>query len=194
MANERSGRTRQIIQSFEAKALKRRRWDYRLADNLTFIFGSISFLFLNAAFATVWILINEGVIGELSAFDPYPFVMLTTILSLEAIFLTIAVLISQIRQNQTTTLRSELQLQVSLITEKELTKLLKLVRMVLRKQGVDVANDTELEEMIGDIDASYIERKLEEEIIPSKPSLTEKLVEPFTKIETKAGHSNQDAS
>ena len=92
----------------------------------------------------------------------------------------IIVLMSQIRQNQTSTLRSELQLQVSLITEKELTKVLKLIRLILRKQGVEVKNDLELEEMIDEIDASYIERKLEQEIAPEKTNIVEKLSENLT--------------
>lgn len=111
---------------------------------------------------------------------PGDYVLLASILTVEAIFLMIIILMSQIRQNQTSTLRSELQLQVSLITEKELTKVLKLMRMVLRKQGVEVKNDLELEEMIDEMDASYIERQLEEEIMPSKETIVKKIAEQVT--------------
>lgn len=163
-------RTRTIIRSFEAQALKKRGWEFRLADSLTSFFGSFIFILLNFIFMiAAWFVIWPG-----------DYVLLASILTVEAIFLMIIILMSQIRQNQTSTLRSELQLQVSLITEKELTKVLKLMRMVLRKQGVEVKNDLELEEMIDEMDASYIERQLEEEIMPSKETIVKKIAEQVT--------------
>lgn len=168
-------RTRRIIRSFESQALKRRRWEFKLADTLTSFFGSIPFVLINAFYITAMLLINTGQIPSIAIFDPFPFVFLATTLTIEAIFLMIIILMSQIRQNQTSTLRSELQLQVSLISEKELTKVLKLIRMVLRKQGVEIKNDMELEAMIDEIDASYIERQLEHDILPENRSLVEKI-------------------
>src|SRR5512139_4058350 len=108
-------RTRNIIQSFEAQSLKKRRWEFRLADALTSFFGSFIFVLVNLIFMILaWFVIWPG-----------DYVLLASILSVESIFLMVIILMSQIRQNQTSTLRSELQLQVSLITEKELTKTLK---------------------------------------------------------------------
>lgn len=164
--NENHHSPRRIIQSFEAKALKRRHWEFKLADALTSFLGGIIFLSMHVSLVAAWFLFDLG-----------DHVLLASILGIESIFLMIIVLMSQIRQNQTSTLRSELQLQVSLITEKELTKVLKLMRLILRKQGVEVKNDMELEEMIDEIDASYIERKLEDEIIPKPKNIVEKLGE-----------------
>lgn len=176
-------RTRNIIQSFEAQSLKKRRWEFKLADGLTSFFGSILFVIINVIYITMMLLVNTGQIPSIQIFDPFPFVFLATTLTVEAIILMIIILMSQIRQNQTSTLRSELQLQVSLITEKELTKVLKLLRMILRKHGVEIKNDIELEEMIGEIDASYIERQLEHDILPEKKTIADKIVEPLTKME-----------
>lgn len=180
MAHEHS-RTRNIIESFEAKALKKRRWQFKFADSVTSFFGSIPFLSLNIVYIAIMLVINTGNFPGINIFDPFPFVFLATTLTIEALVLMIIVLMSQIRQNQTATLRSELELQIGLITEKELTKLLKLVRLMLRKQGVKVINDVELEEMIGEIDASYIARKLEEEILPNEPNIVEKIEEKLEK-------------
>ena len=166
-----------IIKSFEAKALKKRSFLIRIADTFTSFFGTIFFLVLNVILFIAWALINTNKIDGIQAFDKFPFPLLTTIVSLQAILLTIIVLMSQNRQNQTSTLRDELQLQVMLIAEKEITKVLKLTRMVLRKHGVDVKNDAELEEMIENIDESYIEKKLEQEINPLKPNIIEKIEE-----------------
>ena len=162
---------RRIIQSFEGKSLKKRSIMLRIAESLTTFFGTLTFLILNLIFFLGWLLINTGKIDRIPALDPFPFPLLTTIVSLEAIFLTIIVLMSQNRQNRTSTIRDELQLQVVLIAEKEITKTLKLMRLILKKQDIDIKNDMELEEMLKEIDASYIERKLEEEIIPNKPVL-----------------------
>jgi uncharacterized membrane protein len=161
-------RTRQIIKSFEAKALKKRPFSIKIADWLTSYFGSMSFLIINVTAFVLWILINTGRIPGLPIFDPYPHILLTTAVSLEAIVLAIIVLISQNRENQINTLREELQLQVELITEKEITKILQLLNELLKKKGVKIT-DTELEEMLKQVDTSYIERKLEEQLV-TKPS------------------------
>lgn len=104
-----------------------------------------------------------GVVPGIPVFDPYPYVLLITLVSLEAIVLSVIVLMSQNRQSQVATLRDELQLQVELITEKELSKALQLLTKILAKKGVKLS-DSELEEMLQAVDTSYIERKLEEQL------------------------------
>jgi len=156
-------RTRQIIRSFQAKAQRRRSPTNKLADWFTSYFGSIGFLLLNLIFFFIWILVNLGVVPGIPVFDPYPYVLLITLVSLEAIVLSVIVLMSQNRQSQVATLRDELQLQVELITEKELSKALQLLTKILAKKGVKLS-DSELEEMLQAVDTSYIERKLEEQL------------------------------
>lgn len=156
-------RTRQIIRSFEAKALRRRSPAAKIADLLTSYFGSVIFLILNLVIFTFWILVNMGKVPGIPIFDPYPYILLITFVSLEAIVLTTIVLMSQNRQSQIATLRDELQLQVELITEKELSKALQLLTKILAKKGVKLT-DAELEEMLQAVDTSYIERKLEEQL------------------------------
>lgn len=110
-----------------------------------------------------------GKVPGIPVFDPYPYVLLITFVSLEAIVLTAIVLMSQNRQSQVATLRDELQLQVELITEKEMSKVLNLLKKVLENQG-EKLSDTELEEMLQAVDTSYIERKLEEQLSGKKES------------------------
>lgn len=156
-------KTRYIIESFEAKALKKRPLTIKLADKLTTSFGSISFLIVNLIFFAVWILINTGKLPLVPIFDPFPFTFLTMTVSLEAIILSVVVLMSQNRQGQISSLRDELQLQVNLITEKEITKVLQLLKMILNKNEAEIS-DLELEDMLKEVDTSYIERKLEEQL------------------------------
>ena len=86
----------------------------RIADVIAEFSGSIPFLVLNAVFFAVWLIVN--VIPQI-AFDPYPFGLLTMIVSLEAIFLSIFVLVSQNRQSDKDRIRNELDYQVNLKAE-----------------------------------------------------------------------------
>lgn len=156
-------KSRFIIRSFEAKALKKRSFIAKLADFLTSYFGTVTFLLSNAVIYTVWILGNSGKIPGFPMIDPYPYSFMNSFVSIEAIILTVIVLMSQNRESQLNVLRQELGLQVQLISEKEITKILALLKEILaRERGAKT--DVELEEMTKEIDASYIERKLEEQL------------------------------
>lgn len=156
--------SRRVIKSMQAKADAKRKFSEKLADFLTKIFGSIPFLTLNAIWFTIWILINIGMIPGMQAFDPYPFGLLTTIVSLEAIMLAIFVLISQNRQNKVDDLREEVDLQVDIITEKEVTKMLQMLTIYLEKQKViSVKKDKELATMLKITSLEKIENSLEKE-------------------------------
>jgi len=155
-----------IIQSFEARELKKRSWSVRLADNLTSTFGSFSFLTINVLVFIFWILANTGNIPGITPFDQFPFPLMTTIVSLEAIILTLIVLMSQNRQSFISNLREEIDMQVNLMSEQEITKILQILVKIAKKQGIKL-NDKDLIEMLKGIEVSYIERKLEEQIATS---------------------------
>jgi len=173
--------SRHLIKSYEAKALKKRSFAVRFADDLTSLFGSIPFLILNGVIFFIWILINIGKIPGVPAFDPFPFSMLTTLVSLEAIILTLIVLMSQNRSSLISSLREEMGVQVDLIAEREITKVLKLLNELLKAKGIKL-KDEELEDMLKEIDASYLERKLEEELTVKPVNLVEKVSEPIKKV------------
>ena len=155
-----------IIQSFEARELKKRSWSVRLADNLTSTFGSFSFLTFNTIFFIFWMLANTGNIPTITPFDQFPFPLMTTIVSLEAIILTLIVLMSQNRQSFISNLREEIDMQVNLTSEREITKILQILVKIAEKQGIKL-NDKDLLEMLRGIEVSYIERKLEKQVVTS---------------------------
>jgi len=159
--------SRQIIRSFEAQALRKRPFVVKLADFLTSYFGTLSFLIGNVLLYAVWILGNSGKIPGFPVIDPYPYSFMNSFVSIEAIILSVIVLMSQNRENQRDVLRNELELQVELISEKEITKILQLLKLIAQKQGVKL-DDSEIEEMTKEIDAGYIERKLEKELEESE--------------------------
>lgn len=166
-------RTHFLIESFEAKALKKRPLGIKIADSLTLSFGSILFLIVNMLFFTGWILINTSKVPQIPVFDPFPFILLTMLVSLEAIILSIIVLMSQSRQSYITTLREELDMQVNLISEREITKVLRLLKLLLEEKGI-AFKDSELEEMVKETDISYIERRLAQQLTETGKTLIPK--------------------
>lgn len=161
-------RKRQVVKSFEAKMIQQRTAAEILADFITHIFGDLRFAILNFAWFLVWIFWNMDWIPGLTPFDPFPFGLLTMIVSLEAIFLSIFVLISQNRSAKTDKLRSEVDLQINLTSEQEITKVLSLLKMMMEKNGFDLSRDEDLPRMLKQIDTWEIERKLAKDLEESK--------------------------
>ncbi len=135
----------------------------RFADILIRVASSPAFLMLHLVWFGVWIGWNTGKLG-LTPFDPYPFGFLTLIVSLEAIFLSIFVLMAQNREAAIAELREELTLQVNLRMEAEVTKTLQLVAGLYTRLGHQVAHDDELKGMLQALDAAGLERELMEQI------------------------------
>ena len=152
------------IKSFKAKAnLKRNRVE-KIADWLTQKFGTVLFLGINAVWFTVWLVINFGLIPGLKPFDPFPFGLLTMIVSLEAIFLAIIVLISQNREEKISDLREESNLQIDIFMERELSKVLELIQLLLEKNEINVSEDKQLTRMLKPFDMNRVEKILEEQV------------------------------
>lgn len=94
----------------------------RVADGISWFSGSMPFLFLNAAIFGVWIFINSVDVG-IRFFDPYPFGLLTMAMSIEAIFLSCFVLISQNRQAEKDRVRADIEYEVNIKAELEVAHL-----------------------------------------------------------------------
>ena len=90
-----------------------------------------------------WIAFN--LLPDAAQFDPYPFTFLTLIVSLEAIFLSTFILISQNHETRITERRTHLDLQVNLLTEQENTKMLKLLERIAEKVGARTEDDPSLQ-------------------------------------------------
>lgn len=153
-----------IRRTLKARANEKSGLAERLADQMTLGFGSMAFLTINCIWFLVWMVINLGWIPAIPAFDPFPFGLLTMIVSLEAIILAIIVLISQNRAARIADLREEVALQVEEISEQEVTKILELLVQLLDRQGVDVATDKELQTMLRPTDTDRLTEALEKEV------------------------------
>jgi uncharacterized membrane protein len=135
----------------------------RFADHLTTAASSIPFLVVHILWFAAWIAWNRGAFG-LRAFDPFPFGFLTLVVSLEAIFLSIFVLMAQGREAAIAELREEVTLQVNLRTEAEVTKTLQLLAGLYTRLGQKLGEDDELRQMLQPLDPEDIERELIEQI------------------------------
>lgn len=152
------------IKSFKARADAKRTQTDKIADFLTASFGTVSFLMLNAVFFVVWIVWNMGLIPFIPILDPFPFGLLTMVVSLEAIFLAIIVLISQNRESRVAELREEVELYINTYAEHEITKLMYLVTLLLEKNGVDLSKDEDLKAMLVQLESDKIEKELENQM------------------------------
>ncbi|HUQ84858.1 MAG TPA: DUF1003 domain-containing protein [Candidatus Limnocylindrales bacterium] len=155
---------RRIVESFEAKANTNRSTSEKIADTLTARLGSMLFLGINASWFFIWIVVNTGLVPSVKPFDPFPFGLLTMIVSLEAIFLAIIVLISQNRAAKIDDLREEFDLQINTIAEEEVTKIIQLQVMLLKKNGIDISKDEDLKQMLEPTDTQKIEKSLEKQV------------------------------
>jgi uncharacterized membrane protein len=122
------------------ETVSRRTFQERMADAITVFSGNMSFVYLHALWFGLWVLLNTGWLG-IGPFDPFPYSLLTMIVSLEAIFLSTFVLISQNRSGAETDRRADLALHVGLLTEHEVTRALQMLDAIQERLGV--TNDPE---------------------------------------------------
>jgi uncharacterized membrane protein len=121
----------------------------KIADKITRFTGSMFFVYIHLALFVCWIAWNIGWFG-LKPFDP-TLVVLAMFASVEAIFLSTFVLISQNRMASQADERAELDLQVSLLAEHEITRLILMVTEMAKKMGIEAAFDPEIDELKKDV-------------------------------------------
>jgi len=157
-----------LVETLKVKLDKERTFAERFADNMTDLAGNMPFLIVNVLAFAIWILLNVEIIPGLKPFDPYPFSFLTMTVSLEAIILAIFVLMSENRSAKVAALREEVDLQIDVITEYELTRLIAMVNALLQKLEVESPNQEDLDFMIKPLDIEKLEEGLERKVIKTR--------------------------
>lgn len=114
----------------------------RMADAITGFTGSFTFIYLHVAIVAVWVAANLGLIPSVRPWDP-SFVILATAASVEAIFLSTFVLISQNRMAKQSEARAALDLQVSLLAEHEVTRIIHLTSAIAARLGIEIGEEVE---------------------------------------------------
>ena len=162
------------IAKLEEQQLQARSAGERVAGAVSRAAGTSAFAIAHLVWFTVWLLANSGLVRGLEPFDPFPFSLLTLIVSLEAIFLSIWILISQNQMTRQAERRAHLDLQINLLAEQESTATLRIVQSIAQHLGVDpdacrldadvsLSDETDLERLASRIDES----------VPEVPGLSE---------------------
>jgi uncharacterized membrane protein len=150
-----------LTRNIDALAQKRRDAERRasLEDRTAAVIsafaGSLAFVWLHLAILLFWVLANLGLVPGVPRFDPQ-FIILATTASVEAIFLSTFILIAQNRAAQLADRRSELDVQISLLTEHEVTRLLSLVSEIAARLEIDAAHAPDLHELKKDIEPEAV--------------------------------------
>jgi uncharacterized membrane protein len=132
----------EAMQRLEEAQMGERTTSDRIAAAIAHLCGSMTFVWIHVVLFTVWIGYNT--MPELHPFDPYPFTFLTLVVSLEAIFLSTFILISQNYDMRISERRNQLDLQINLLSEQENTKMLQLLEQIAKKVGANVENDAQV--------------------------------------------------
>lgn len=140
---------------------KKKGWQNRLADRITAFTGSMLSIYFHLVLFGVWIIWNLPLFPSLPKFDP-TYVILAMFASVEAIFLSTFILITQNRMAEIDDRRAELDLQISLLSEHEITRLLSLVIEMSKKMGIDKAHEPDLSELEKDVPPEDVLDKIEE--------------------------------
>ena len=131
------------IRGMERWAKRNRTWADRVAEGVARFCGRMGFVWVHAALFAAWI--GWNTVPWLPRFDPYPFTFLTLCVSLEAIFLSSFILISQNYEMRISDRRNRLDLQINLLSEQENTKMLQLLDRIAKKLDVSCEDDDEIE-------------------------------------------------
>ncbi len=125
----------------EQKVLDDRSFSERAGDAVAGFAGSLPFVLVHTLLVLTWILINSTGVGRIPRFDPFPFSLLAMVVAVEAVILSSFILMRQNRMTRRAERRDHLNLQVDLISEKEITKLLQLVRALCSHMGLNQLAD-----------------------------------------------------
>lgn len=155
----------EAIAKLEEAALHERSAAEYLSDIITRITGSIGFVVFHVALFAFWFAVNLEFIPDVRAFDPFPFGILTLIVSSEGVFLAIFILISQNRITRQADRRAHLDLQINLLTEREITLMLRMQKKLCERFNLET-NDAEAEthHLIKETDVEHLVSELEDKM------------------------------
>ena len=156
----------EAMRRLEEAQLAQRTTADRIASGIARFCGSMTFVWIHVAVFSAWIAYNT--LPWFTAFDPYPFTFLTLVVSLEAIFLSTFILISQNYELRITERRNMLDLQINLLAEQENTKMLQVLEQIAKKVGARVEDDPQIraleeatrpEALVQQIEEAYSEKR-----------------------------------
>ena len=136
------------VANMEQRFRERRTPIDRIVDAIADFTGSLPFILIHLAGFVLWFLVNAGYVPPVPRFDPYPYTMLSTVVSCEAVLLSAFVLMKQNRMALRADERDHLHLQINLLAEKEVTKILQTLSTMCEHMGIrGPREDPQMEEL-----------------------------------------------
>jgi uncharacterized membrane protein len=135
----------------------------RLADLVARVAGGTPFIILHVVWFGAWVLLNVGAVSAIPPWDPFPFSFLTLVVSLEAIFLSLLVLMAQNRLTRDADKRAHLDLQINMLAEQESTATLKMLEQICQHLGIAGQGDEE-HELATATDVSELAKSLDDKL------------------------------
>jgi uncharacterized membrane protein len=154
-----------VIKAWEESALDARSRAERFSEWITSTAGRGPVLFAHLVWFLAWTAVNLDFVPGVRPFDPFPFPLLTTMVSLEAIFLALFVLASQNRLAMQADKRAHLDLQIDLLAEREMTAVLQLLQNIATHLGVaHEVGSLQIQELAKETDVHELTSKLDDEL------------------------------
>ena len=148
----------------EQSALDRRSRGERIGDAVSNHAGRVWFIAFHFAWFVVWMLLNSHSVPGAPLFDPYPYPFLTFTVSLEAIFLSLFILMSQNRASRQADQRAHLDLQINLLAESESTRTLQMLQALCQYHGLAVGHDAEIEQLSQPTEPKALVKELQDQL------------------------------
>ena len=158
--DELTKRNVEVIKQLEAAAKQERTRSDLVADAIANFCGSMTFVWVHVMWFGSWLIVNT--IPGIRHIDPFPFTFLTFVVSLEAIFLSTFILISQNHDAKISERRNHLDLQINLLSEQENTRMLLMLKAIAEKVGCDIPHATEIESLSEETDPERVVAQIQE--------------------------------
>lgn len=152
------------VAALEHQALRERTAGERLSDALVGFIGRVGFVLAQVVLLALWFLVNCGLVPGVRPFDPFPFGILTLIVSTEGVLFTLLVLISQNRMSRQADLREHMTLQVGLLARKETARALEILEALRGTLAPDSSGEGPAEQPAHRTDVPTLARKLKERL------------------------------
>ena len=138
----------------------------RIADAIGSFSGSMTFVFIHIVWFTAWFLINTRLIPSVKPFDPFPFILLAMMVSVEGVLLSTFVLMKQNRMQYRADIRNQLDLQINLLSEQEATKTLQVLCAICEKLDIPLSRDADFKEMASTTSVDMLAERVKTELEP----------------------------
>ena len=150
----------EAVLKLEEAAKEQRTRSELVAESIAKFCGSMRFVWVHVIWFSGWVFFN--LVPGIKHIDPFPFTFLTLVVSLEAIFLSTFILISQNHDTQISERRNHLDLQINLLSEQENTKMIQMLQAIADKVGVDLSHDSDLEQLRQETQPEKLVKQIEQ--------------------------------